>query len=474
MVLISLVSLVLNSVALNAQKPLSDLSEAPVMMVLKKTPNLFYPIRFEESDSTIIKSKRGEITRIEYFNRYTDRRNTSKGGIRITKVSKSSISITQNDTLRVEIKRQGDKHSGIIGGKKGKIIREFIHSKNSSIPPSELYIMDSDSSYFIIYRPELGLVEIESNSQVQYRRMIGELFTDACDKPIKNAANKEINRSLNEGDELQILYSHKRLSDDGLNFKLIPNKLLTIKLKDFISGSETNRLNFTSKTFDVDHSTLFDEKSSFIEFYEGGIAIDEQVLIKDSLYPLSIKVSPPETEARSDPFYPFFEFAGPTVEVSYERSIELNDTLFDIFSYWNTTNLSRFNVLRIFPFPWRDNAENFIGNPVYLKLGKKAYGKLYEIDQNPRLHFAQVLVTLDSLILDVSSDKLQNITIELQQLDGTTIRQLKQSHGIRKGITRIPFEKLDLTYGSQADIVLITKVNNEAIEHQRFRYIQNN
>jgi len=78
------------------------------------------------------------------------------------------------------------------------------------------------------------------------------------------------------------------------------------------------------------------------------------------------------------------------------------------------------------------------------------------------------------LILDVSSDKLQNITIELQQLDGTIIRQLKQSHGIRKGITRIQFEKLDLTYGSQADIVLITKVNNEAIEHQRFRYIQNN
>lgn len=473
-VLIILISVVLSSFQLIAQKQVSDLSDAPLIMVLNKTKSMAYPVGFEESDSTFVKSKGQAITRKEYFSRYTDRRNSVKGGLRITKINKRSISMTQNDTLRVKIKRQAKQNSGMIGAKKGTITREFIPSMNPAIPPSEMYMLDSDSSNFIIYRPELGLIEIEAINQVQYRRMIGNLFSDACNQPRTNNVSNKINKSLKEGDELQILYSYNSLSDDGSYFIQKPNKLLIIRLENYDLGTESTRINFNSKTIDIDHETVYDEKSSFIELFDGGLGIDEQVLIKDTLYPLTIKVSPPETEVRSDPFYPFFEFSGPTVEISYERSIQLNDSLLEVFSYWNSTNPGRFNVLKTFPFPWRDNAENFSGNPVFLKLGEKTFGRPFEINQNPNLHFSRVSLERDSLILDVFSNKLQNITIELQKSDGTIIKQLKQSYGIRKGITHFTFEKLDLPYGSQADIVLITKDKGESIEHQRFRYIQKN
>jgi hypothetical protein len=474
MVLISLVSLVLNLVALNAQKPLSDLSKAPLMMVLKNNSVSTYPVRFEESDSTRITRKNGDTTRIEYFVRYTDRGKAVRGGVRKTRITKDKISIWQNDTLRVEVKRQSEQHTGTLGGIKGKVIRELIPSQHPTIHATEQYMFQDDKLYFIIYRPELGLVELESSKDFQYRRMIGNFFTDVCKYPSGGGTYTELNRTLTKGDELQILFNFQRLNEEGTEFISIPDRILKIKLGEFLPYSDPTKMNFESEVTDLANSTVFDETSGVIEFFEEGFAINQQIYLRDSLYPRTIRIFAPDAENRVHPFYPAIDLSGSLIEASYEHERFIGQTKFQITSYWNSSGSNRLSFLPEFAFPWRDNAENYQGNPVYLKLGTKIHGKPYESPENEKPHFSRVQVSQDSLFLEVFSDLKQNITIELQQVDGTTIKQLKQSHGIREGITRIPFEKLDLTYGSQVDIVLITKVNDEAIEHQRFRYIQNN
>lgn len=470
------IAIVVISLGLNlkAQKTLAEFAKAPLVMVMSKTPMGAYPVYFEETDSSAIQIKNGDTTRTEFIVKYIDRRKPLSKSIRKTKITRDKISIWHNDTLRVDVKRQSELHNGTIGGKKGKVERSLIPSRNPSIHATEQYMIQGDSSNFIVYRPELGQIELESSNKVQYRRMLGNLFSEICSYPSGKQEFTPLNRSLRKGDELQILFNFEALNEQGNAFTSTPNRLMTVVLGDFVPNTDPSQMSFNSKLTDLEYSTVFDETSSVIEFYDEGFAINYHVYLKDSLYTRTLRIYPPEAPIRLHPFYPSIDLAGPLIEGTYEHSVSIDDTVLNVTSYWNSADGTRINYLPEFAFPWLDNAENFIGSPVYLNLSGNKVGKPYQVEENKNMHFARIAPSRDSLVIEVYSPEKQNINLELQQLDGQTIKVLKQAYGLKKGVTRIALEKLGLPYGSKADLVLFSVEKSGTVEQQRFRYTELN
>jgi hypothetical protein len=458
----------------SAQKTLSDLANAPLVVVMAKSPVLVYPIYIEETDSSIVQIVNNDTLKIEYFKSYINRRKPIARGVRKTIVTKDKIKIWQNDTLRVDIKRQSDVQSGIISNTKGMVKQTLIPSQHPAIAPTEQYMLQGDSLNFLIFRPELNLVEVESSKNYQRRRMIGHLYGDISNSSTDTLKNIELNRSLHVNDEFQVLYSSQTLNENGLEFSLKPSRLLQFSIKRIDTSVDPTEIIYYASMTDLETSTEFEIVRNKILLHDEGFIINEMIMVRDTFQIENIKVFPLNSPVRMHPFYPGIDISGPMIEARFERPAQIGDSSFSIMSYWDSRDGARINYLPDFVFPWVDNGESIVATPVYLQIGDTKLGQKHEIPENKKLHFSKVEASSDSLILEIYSHHKLNIEIEVQDSNGKLIKKLKQSYGLRKGNTRLAMRKLGLPYGSKAEIVLLTIENGVPVEHQRFKYTEVN
>ena len=134
------------------------------------------PDHFEEAVSEKwILHKKDSIREISFVT-YTERGNQTTGFIRKQGQNTDQIEHWKGDEIWHSINRKKDIQNGVLCGKKGKIKRLQIQSNIPGIPPTEQYNFENDTNYFITYRPELHVIEIESNGKEQRRYLIGHLY----------------------------------------------------------------------------------------------------------------------------------------------------------------------------------------------------------------------------------------------------------------------------------------------------------
>ena len=459
---------------MHAQQVNTDLSNTFLTLVMYKNSNGIVPIRFEENDSTSMILKNGDTTRFEYYSKYTDRRTILGKGFRKTTISRDKIRIWQNDSLNVEVKRQDEKASGIIGGIKGSVKRKLIPSVHNNISPAEHYYLVDDSLNFILFQPELGIIELESSPTYQSRRLIGKIYNELRESKSGSLDFTRLNRQLNTGDKLQLLFLMERFDSIAKNSIEIPVQLLTFSVSGIKSDAEGNQVYFKTVNHDLTYNTEFDYESGVIDMYPEGFAINQEIFVKDSLYPKTIAITPANAPPSPHPFNPNYDISGPRIDAFYDRLVSIGDTTINITSYWNFEDKSIVNFIPEFPFPWVEQPEDLRIIPTYLKYGDLIYGNEYSIPENLNYHFSSVRIDRDTLLIGIYSPEKNNISIEFQNSVGKTIQKLKQSHGVRAGFTELKFAKPSFSLEQDVYLVLITKEKGNITVHQRFRYIQNN
>ncbi|MEX1189158.1 MAG: hypothetical protein WED33_07855 [Bacteroidia bacterium] len=449
---------------------LKEFGNSPLVLVSQKIGTNPFPVWFEETDSLVAIEGKKDSTYIEFYRKYENRMTPGPKQVRKTKFRKGVISVYENDTLKIQVDRTKSESEGILGGVKGTVIRRLIPSKIKEIPASESYLLKSDSLNFIIYKPELGIIELQGTKTYQKRRVLSSFYKSICSSPSGLSDYKFLNRNLEPGDRLQILFSIRKLQPEQKSFVFEPSQLMDIEIisKNVFSGSA--ELKFKSSIVNLENSTEYDLATSKLELYPEGFRVDESVQIADMPVEKNLVIYPVSMPIKPHPYNQTFDLSGPLIEAFWDAPVSFDGIELNTIAYWNSVNASRVSYLPEFAIPWRDDGDNYIGKPVYLKLGTKELGNPYAVPENPELHFSKIDQNRDTLFLDIYSPQTMNIKIMIEQLSkGKPSLPLKKTFGLNKGITSLKFAKADIEMPAASDLVIYQLDAEEEIMRQKFR-----
>lgn len=449
-----------------------DFGKSNLVLVYKKAKNNAYPVWFEETDSLLISERKKDSVYTEYYRKYENRMFRGLRQKRVTSFRKGNITVKINDTLYHSIFRNKDEFEGLISGKKGTVIKTLLPSGIEGIPDSEQYALKDDSASFIIYKPELALIELEATSEYQKRRMLGKLYQSIVSSTSGTKEHRFLNRNLDLEDEIHILFSTREFDTDKLEFRYTPSQVMQVKINKRESLVDKTELYFESFITDLKTGTKSNFLNSKIEIYAEGFAIDSKVFIRDSLYEKTLQIFPPGSPIRMHPFFPIIDLTGPLVEATWDHEEDIQGLPIIATSYWNSSNNSRLSFLSEFPIPWRDNGDSYIGKPIYLKIGSKELGQPTEVKTNSELHFSMIKQSRDSVSIEIYSPEKQNVSIDFLSLRNEQITPVKQSFGLAAGLNEFIVSKLDARLKGYGILVLSRIEEGEKVEAQRFSYTE--
>lgn len=451
---------------------LKDFGKSNLVVVYKKNANTAFPVWFEETDSLLTNERKKDSVYTEYYRIYENRMFRSLHQKRVTTFKKGNISVKINDSLYHSIFRDKIEFEGFISGKKGTVIKTLLPSGIEGIPDSEQYALKNDSASFIIYKPELGLIELEATPEYQKRRMLGKLYQSIISSSSGTKEHRFLNRNLDLEDEIHILFSTREFDNKKLEFHYSPAQIMQVKIIQRKSLVDKTELYFESFITDLKTGTKSNFLNSTIEISAEGFAIDAHVYIRDSLYEKTLQVYPPGSAIRMHPFFPIIDLTGPLVEAIWDHEEDIQGIPIIATSYWNSSNNSRLSFLSEFPIPWRDNGDSYIGKPIYLKIGSKELGQPTEVKTNSELHFSMIKQSRDSVSIEIYSPEKQNVTIDYLSLHNEQVTPVKQSYGLSAGLNEFKVSKLDARLKGYGIIILSRLEGGEKVEVQRFSYTE--
>jgi len=449
--------------------PLKDFGNSPLALILKKNRFSSFPSYFEETDSLKSYKNDSEDVTITYYSIYSNRANRIPGGFRKMTDKLGIISMVKNDTLTSRFDRNVDSSAGVIAGKSGMVVKTLITRMSDKLPDIEKYTLKEDSTHFLIYKPEFNLIELESGNLFERRVMLGELYPSILNGLKNTDAIEPVNLQLKPGDEMQVLFSSRKLDLEKMEFRYEPSQLMNIKV---IKGELPEEHYFESYTIELSSTTTSNRyKGAFLNS-DGYAITDGQVFIQDSSYKEGFQIFPANKEIRPHPFMPVIDLSGPQIEAYWKSSEALSTLNLFCMSYWNSTINSRIVYLPQFPIPWRDAGDGYIGQPVYFKTENSTSGKPFKINKNNELHFDEVQIAGDSIHLNIFSPSKAAIHLHFEY--AKEMLSLSKNQALKKGLNKVTFSLNNFAASNSGYLVLSEVKGNKVIEKQRFKLATSN
>lgn len=450
--------------------PLKEFGKSSLLMVSERSAKSTFPAWFEETDSIITINRKKDTTVTEFFSIYANRLSKIARGKRKTIFKNNEIKVVINDTLVTHIHRKKTDFEGVLGGKKGLITKRLLPSSSEKIPAPEKYFLKSDTSYFIIYRPELYCIEVEMTPSYLKNRMLGSLFNEICKSESGTTEYEPINRNLKLGDTLQILFKQRSLNIEKGIMEFNDYNLLTISILKKATDNDVIELEYFSYMTEIQSSTTHNFFRGKLQYYPEGIALDYFIYIKDELVERNLQILPPSSPLRPHPYYPSIDLVGAQIEASWQEQVSVGEANLSKTCYWNSVNSSRLNFIPDFPIAWRDQGDTYIGNPTFLKVDGIEKGQLYKVEENKDLHFSRIEQTRDSIYIYINTPRKTNVAINFNVFDKEI--EIKKSHGLSVGNNLIALSKSAFRIEFAADLMLYELLGQEKVLKQNFRYTE--
>lgn len=407
-----------------AQIPITSLLKSNYFWVSEKSKfqEQVNPTYIEERISSETIKERGESFVIERFSRYKEKGKIDSEYTRKYKVDDVEIIHWKDNAAWIEINRKKKNQSGLLCGKKGTIVQVLLPQNNPRIPSTEIYTLENDSTWFIVFKPELNCVELESMGNTQRRYMLGHIYENMENVRPGIALGDLLNKKFTIGDKIQLLYSSEFIDSTGKYFIKQPNQIMehTIVKRGNDLGNENVTFSTWVKNIQTGICENFGEKT--ISIFEDGISIGSDMIIGDTLYKGQLKIMPPLTQELLHPFYPLVTLSNPLVIGLWSETDTLKNNTISYNCFWTNNYPGRICWLPEFPIFWNDNGENIQGQIVYYKKDKVEIGEEYKIPEHTELHIGEISLLKNELVMKLFSKKSIDIQLTIFKDSGEEIK----------------------------------------------------
>ena len=424
-----------------AQIPITSLLKSNYFLVSDKTKQneQVKPSYFEERISSETRIEHHDSYVIERFNRFKEKGKTESEYTRKYKIDSDEIVHWKDNVAWIEINRKKKNQSGLLCGKKGEIIQVLIPQKNPNIPSTEIYTLENDSTWFIVFKPELNCVELESMGSNQRRYMLGHLYENMGNVRPGIALGEKINKQFSIGDKLQILYTSEIIDSTGKYFTKYPIQIMehTIIKKGNDLGNEN--VTFSTWVNNIQTGTHENLGEKTILLFEDGITIGNDMMIGDTLYKSQLRIMPPLIEETLHPFNPLVNLFDPLMIAYWNETDSLKNKSITYNCFWTNNYSGRVCWLPAFPIFWNDNGESLQGQIAYYKKDTIQVGEEYYIPTSTKLHIDSISLFKNELLIKISSDKATNIQLTIFKQSGEEIKLDKSIIKLESGLTQFSY-----------------------------------
>jgi hypothetical protein len=460
-----------------AQIPITSLLKSNYFLVSEKLKfqEQVKPIYFEERISKESSFENRDSFVIERFIRYKEKGVKESEYTRKYKLDSDEIIQWNDKAPWIEINRKKKIQSGLLCGKKGAIIQVLIPQNNLNIPATEIYTLENDSTWFIVFKPELNYVELESMGNTQRRYMLGHIYENLGNVQPGNALGNLINKQFSIGDKLQLLYTSEGIDNTGKYFIKQPNQIMehTILKRGNDLGNEN--VTFSTWVKNIQTGTFENLGEKTISIFEDGISIGKDMIVGDTMYKSQLKIMPPLNQEVLHPFYPLVPLSDPLIIAYWNETDSLKNKTISYNCFWTNNYPGRICWLPDFPIFWNDNGENNQGKIVYYKKGSLEVGEEFIIPNNTKLHIAEISLLKNELAMKLFSEKSIDIQLTVFKDSGEEIKLDNSILKLEAELTSFSFILPNIQMNETIQIKLkMNNDKNDLIQEYRIMSRENN
>jgi hypothetical protein len=369
------------------------------------------PEYFEENVFDSLITFKGETMHELKFSRFTTKGQSLEIYPRKTYFSQSAIQEWKKNEVWHSVDRNLESQKGVICGKKGTVKRSFIEQQHPKLAPLEQFMLEEDSSCFILYRPELQLIELENIGANQRRALIGHLFNQMGNAKPGELLCKPMSRTYSEGDQAEVLFSTEQLDSTGKFLISTPTQLIVNTITQVKKGEEFDEISFQTRVTDITTGTQEFMGSNTMTAYTEGIMIGSEMVVADTGQKQFLHILPYSAPVVPHPFYPIQSIEGPSIEAYWNDTSIVENSRIPFNCYYTSLFPGRICWNNDLPFVWRDNGEGLQGRIIYLKKGDNILGHSYSIPENANTHIQEIGLLNQTLTLNILSPKKQTVTL---------------------------------------------------------------
>ena len=460
-----------------AQIPITSLLKSNYFLVSEKLKfqEQVIPSYFEEriSKEFIIENRDSFIN--ERFIRFKEKGIKESEYTRKHKIDSDEILQWNDKAPWIEINRKKKNQTGLLCGKKGTIIQVLMPQNNSTIPATEIYTLENDTTWFIVFKPELKCVELESMGNTQRRYMLGHIFENMEAIRPGIELGEKINKQFSIGDKLQLLYTSESIDNTGKYFIKQPDQIMehTIIKRGNDLGNEYVTCSTWVKNIETGTCENLGEKT--ISIFEDGISIGNDMIIGDTIYRSQLKIMPPLNQEVLHPFYPLVTLSNPIMIGFWNETDTLKNKSITYNCFWTNNYPGRICWLPDFPIFWNDNGENIQGKIVYYKKGTLEVGEEFKMPEHTELHIDEISLLKNELAMKLYSENAIDIQLSIFKDSGEEIKLENSNLKLEAGYTSFSFILTNFQMNEPIQIKLkMNNKKNDLIQEYRIMPRENN
>ena len=460
-----------------AQIPITSLLKSNYFLVSEKTKfqEQVKPSYFEEriSRETIIENRDSFV--VERYTRFKEKGKAESEYTRKYKLDSDEILQWNDKAPWIEINRKKKNQTGLLCGKKGIINQVIMKQKNPNIPATEIYTMENDSTWFIVFKPELNCVELESMGNTQRRYMLGHIYENMGNIRPGIALGDLLNKQFSIGDKIQLLYTSEIIDSTGKYFIKQPKQLMEHTIVKKGNDSGYDNVTFSTWVKNIQTGTRENLGEKTISLFEDGITIGTDMMIGDTLYKSQLKIMPPSNQEIIHPFYPLVDLFDPLMIAYWNETDSLKNKSITYNCFWTNNYPGRICWLPDFPIFWNDNGESIQGHIVYYKKDTIQVGEEYSIPTHTELHIDEINLYKNELSMKIVSEKATDIQLSIFKQSGEEIKLDKSIIKLDAGYTQFSYLLPNIQMNETVLIKLSTNnKKNDLIQEYRIMSHENN
>jgi hypothetical protein len=460
-----------------AQIPITSLLKSNYFFISEKSKfqEQVIPSYFEEriSSETLIERRDSFVS--ERFIRFKEKGIIESEYTRKYKLDSEDILHWKDNAEWIEIDRKKKNQTGLLCGKRGVINQVILQQKNPNIPATEIYTLENDSTWFIVYKPELNCVELESMGNTQRRYMLGHIYENMGTIRPGIALGEKINKQFSIGDKLQLLYTSEIIDSTGKYFIKYPNQIMEHTIIKKGNDSGYDNVTFSTWLKNIQTGTRENLGEKTISLFEDGITLGNDMMIGDTLYKSQLKIMKPSNQEILHPFYPLVNLYDPLMIAYWNEIDSLKNKSITYNCFWTNNYLGRICWLPEFPIFWNDNGESIQGQIVYYKKDSVEVGEEYNIPAHSELHIDEISLFKNELFLKISSEKAIDIQLSIFKQSGEEIKLDKSIIKLDTGFTQFSYILPNIQTNETIQIKLkMNNKKNDLIQEYRIMSRENN
>lgn len=460
-----------------AQIPITSLLNSNYFLVSEKTKfqEQVKPSYFEERISSEIRTENIDSIAIERFIRFKEKGKIEFEYTRKYKLKSDEIVQWKDNAAWIDLDRKKKNQTGLLCGKKGIINQVIMKQTNPNIPAAEIYTLDNDSTWFIVFKPELNCVEIESMGNTQRRYMLGHLYEKMGNIRPGIVLGNLLNKQFSIGDKLQLLYTSEIIDSTGKYFIKLPIQILEHTIVKKGNDSGYDNVTFSTLVKNIQTGTRENLGEKTISLFEDGITIGNDMMIGDTLYKSQLKIMTPSNQEILHPFYPLVNLYDPLMIAYWNETDSLKSKKITYNCFWTNNYPGRICWLPDFPIFWNDNGESIQGQIAYYKKDTIQVGEEFVIPTYTKLHIDEISLFKNELLMNISSEKATDIQLSIFKKSGEEIKLDKSIIKLNSGYTQFSYILPNIQMNETIQIKLnMNNKKNELIQEYHIMSRENN